>query len=142
MSRVNTIYFEDSIFGSGAAQPNFVFERSGNVNTNNWLYAGRVVSNKTGQPLALEAAELVQVWVRCQLNATFDITLYEHDGNGAGLTSIATVSVVGTNSADFSTADFGTINPTTGRQLAVRLTSGSAKELRVFLIIRGVFVAV
>lgn len=139
MGRANTIDIESSIFSAGGGMPSIVFERSGEVNNNNYLYAGRVITNKTGVPQGLLECETIQVWIRCQLSATFTITFYEHDGDNVGVTTLFSVTMTSSKSTDFDVNDFGVVNPTKGRQLSAKVTNGSCKNLRVYMINRGIF---
>lgn len=117
-----------------SASPGFNFGRSANVGAGTWLQVvGGVPSNKAGITVALSNAEVKEIYIANEDLSTFDITIYEHEGNEINLTSLGTVSVTSARSASFSVA----YTVTTGRQLAVRLTSGSAKNLNVGLQLSG-----
>ena len=64
---------------------------------------------------------------------TFDITFYEHDGDSINLTTIGTVSVTNARSLNA----FVNLPVSQGKQLAVRITSGSAKNVVVGLQLSG-----
>lgn len=126
---------QDALVEAGAsASPGFNFGRSANVNSGTWLQVtGGVPSNRAGITVALSNAEVKEIYVANQNINTFDITIYEHEGDEVNLTSLGTVSITSSRSASFSVS----YSVTTGRQLAVRLTSGSAKNINVGLQISG-----
>lgn len=117
-----------------SASPGFSFGRSANVGLNTWLVVtGSVPSNKAGITVALANPEITQIFVGNEDISTFDITVYEHEGDEVNLTSLGTVSVVAMRSDTFDVS----FSVTSGRQLAVRVTSGSAKNLNVGLQLKG-----
>lgn len=119
------------------ASPGFGFGRSGSVSRNTWLLrSGSVPSNKTGVAIGINNPLLKQIDVGNESNGTFDISIYEHQGNGIGMTLLTTVTVNG-RTGSFTEADFGTVTATKGQQIAVRLTSGSAKNLGVDVTLIG-----
>lgn len=126
---------QDALVEVGAsASPGFNFGRSANVGTGTWLLVtGSVPSNRSGITVALSNAEVKEIYVANQDVSTFDITVYEHEGDETNLTSLGTVSITSSRSASFAVS----YTVTTGRQLAVRLTSGSAKNLNVGLQLSG-----
>lgn len=131
----NSDNVQDALVEIGAsASPGFNFGRSANVGANTWLQiTGGVPSNRAGITVALTSAEIREIYVANEDISTFDITVYEHEGNEVNLTTLTTVSVSSTRSASFAV----NVAVTTGRQLAVRLTSGSAKNLNVGLQLSG-----
>lgn len=117
-----------------SASPGFNFGRSANVGNNTWLLVtGSVPSNKAGITVALNNPEITQIYIANEEINTFDITIYEHEGDEVNLTSLGTVSVVNKRSDSFPVS----YTVTSGRQLAVRVTSGSAKNLNVGLQLKG-----
>lgn len=126
---------QDALTEAGAsASPGFNFGRSGNAGTNTWLQVvGGVPSNKAGITVALTNAKIKSVYVANENISTFDITVYEHEGDEVNLTSLGTVSVTSSRSANFNVE----YDVTTGKQLAVRVTSGSAKNVNVGLQLSG-----
>lgn len=117
-----------------SASPGFNFGRSGNVGSGTWLnVTGNVPSNRAGITVALNSPEITQVFVANQNINTFDIGIYEHEGDQVNLTLLGTVSVVSSRSETFTVS----IPVTSGRQLAVRVTSGSTKNVNVGLQLKG-----
>lgn len=117
-----------------SASPGFSFGRSGNTTNNTWLQTvGGVPSNKAGITVALQNPEITEIYVANEDINTFDISVYEHDGDEINLTLVGTVSIVAARSNTFSVA----LTLTSGKQIATRLTSGSAKNVNVGLQLKG-----
>lgn len=116
-----------------SASPGFSWGRASNVNTGTWLLNDSVPSNKSGRTVNLSNPSIKAISISAEDISTFDITIYEHEGDSINLTSLGTVNIV--NARSFST----TLNfpVTSGKQLAVRLTSGSAKNVVVGLQLSG-----
>ena len=120
--------------GGNSASPGFSFGRGGNASNGTWLLRpGGVPSNKTGIPVAILNARIALIIVGCEDLASFDVTIYEHDGDSINLTPLVTESVVNARTAFFVV----NTSVTTGKQLAIQITSGSAKNLGVDLQLKG-----
>lgn len=117
-----------------SASPGFTWGSSGNVTSGTWLLNDTVPSNKSGRAIFLTGATLEHIFVRCELAATFDIKIYEH--NGATYTLITTVSIVAARAGDFAIAS---LPLTTGKELAMQLANGSAKNPVVGCVLKGSF---
>jgi len=130
---------QDAIEEIGAsASPGYGFGRQGNVGTNTWLLrSGGVPSNKTGVEVSITNPVLSRIDIGNENVNTFEVSIYEHEGDEINLTLLATVSVVSSRSATFDESNFGTVNITSGRQVAVRVTSGSAQNLGVDITLKG-----
>lgn len=126
---------QEALVEAGAsASPGFNFGRAANVGVGTWLQVtGSVPSNRAGITVALNNAEIKEIFIANQDIATFDISVYEHEGDEINLTLLGTVSISSARSDSFSVS----YPVTTGKQLAVRLTSGAAKNLNVGLQISG-----
>ena len=120
-------------FVANSASPGFTWGKSGNINANAWLLNDTVPSNLAGRLVFLQEAEVTKLFLTSQDAATYDIGIYTHDGDEINLTLVDTQSVVASRSASFDLA----LAIPTGKQLAVRLTSGSAKNLTAGLSLRG-----
>jgi hypothetical protein len=120
-----------------SASSGFAWGRSGNINKNVWLLNNEVSSNLTGIPFALSSGKITNIWVGNENIKTFDLTIYEHDGDEVNLTALVTVSLVTQKSESFDISDFGTINVTKDKQLAARVTDGSGKNVKAFIVIKG-----
>jgi hypothetical protein len=118
-----------------SASPGFTWGSSGNTTSGSWLINDSVPSNKAGRAIFLNNATLEYVFVRCELAATFNLDFYEHDG--ITFTLITTVSIVAARGGAFPIAS---LPLTTGKELAVQLSGGSAKNPVVGCILKGTFV--
>lgn len=117
-----------------SASPGFSFGRSGNSSSGTWLLVtGSVPSNRAGITVALNNPQITQVFIANENISTFDIGIYEHEGDEINLTLLETVSVVSSRSASFAVS----VAVTAGRQLATRITSGSARNVNVGLQLKG-----
>jgi hypothetical protein len=130
-------YFEKICDLLKISRPSFSWGRSGNVGNNAWLINNEVPSNRVGTPFNLDNGRLERLWVGNQNPNTFSITIYEHDGNQINLTALATVTLTSERSRFFDASDFGVVPVTNGKQIGVRITSGSAKNPEVFAQISG-----
>jgi hypothetical protein len=121
---------------SNSASPGFSFGKSGNITSGTWLLRpGSVPSNKSGVTVGFINPEILKIMSSTENLDTYDVTVYEHEGDEVNLTALVTKSVVSARSATFDVA----IAMTFGRQLAVRVTSGSAKNIGVDLQLSGDF---
>lgn len=117
-----------------SASPGFQFGRSGNLPSNTWLgVVGGVPSNKAGITVALSNPIITQIFVASEEIDTYDVEVFEHEGNEVNLTSLGTVSIVASRSGSFSVS----FSVTSGRQLACKIINGSAKNCNVGLQLQG-----
>ena len=115
-----------------------MFDRTGTNNVNDWLKAGNLFSNVVGWPFGLANGTVNGIWIGNENLSTFDIDIYEYEGDEVNLTNLVTVSVgVAARNAFFDVSDFGVVNITQGYQLAARISAGSIKEPRVVLFAGG-----
>ena len=132
---VQTAIEEAGMTGSGGdTVVNFSFGRSGNVSNNTWLRrTGQAPSNRSGMTVALTGAVIELVSYSNRDADTGTITIYQHDGNLNGLSVIGSVNIVNTRTDSFSV----NFPVTKDRQIAVRVTSGSFRDLGIDLKITG-----
>lgn len=117
-----------------SASPGFNFGRSGNNSSGTWLQVtGSVPSNRAGITVALTNPEITQVYIANENISTFDVGIYEHEGDEVNLTLLGTVSVVSARTGTFAVS----ISVTSGRQLATRITSGTSRNCNVGLQLKG-----
>lgn len=116
-----------------SASPGFTWGKSGNVTSESWLLNDTVPSNKSGRAIFINNPSLEAIFVRCENASTFDLEVYEHDS--ITFTLITTVSVVAARALDviFPTP----LSLTTGKELAVKLVNGSAKNPVAGCILKG-----
>lgn len=116
-----------------SASPGFSWGRSGNLSTNTWLNNDGVSSNRAGRTVNLIDPVITAYSIANEDINTFDISFYEHDGDSINLTLVGTVAVI----AARSQSGFVNLAITEGKQLAIRITSGSAKNVVVGLQLSG-----
>ena len=117
-----------------SANPGFTWGRSGNVTTNTWLLNDTVPSNKAGRTVTLANGEVTRILTASENLDTYDITIFEHDGDEINLASVVTKSVVASRTGDFVVTS---ASITQGKQLAAKITSGSAKNLVIGIFLQG-----
>ena len=117
-----------------SSNPGYAFGRPGNVPANAWLNSESIPSNKTGIPFGLLNGSLEGVWVGNEDINTFDIEVFQHLGNEIGLTFLKSVTVTASRSGIFIITS---VAITKDVQLAIRITNGAAKNIKVYLDIKG-----
>lgn len=129
---------QDAIEEIGAsASPGFSFGRSGALSNNTWLRRpGNVPSNRAGVTVSIANPVVIGVSCANRNVETYEVEVYEHEGNEDNLTLLGIVTVSNATSQSF-TVNFPA---TQGRQLAVRLGttfSGNVRDLGVDLTLVG-----
>ena len=117
--------------GTGSS-PGFGFGRSGNSSSGAYLLNESVPSNITGRPVDLDNSRIIQISVSNQNINTFTIEIEEHDGTT--FTSLGTFSVTSQRSQKFSGLN---IVLTPGKEIAVKISAGSAKNIVVSVYVKG-----
>ena len=125
--------------GGNSVTPGVGFSRRGQLTGTQapWLLAGDNYSNITGQPFGYYNGELKEIWTGNQDLSTYGVSVYYHYGDETNLTLLTTVSVVNSRIQSFSDTDFGLIQVPKDSQLAVRIVSGTCKDVSVFLNLAG-----
>lgn len=118
---------------STSASPGFSFGRASNVNNGTWLNVEGVPSNKAGRWVYINDAIVTKVFVSNEQLTTFDLDVYSHDGDGINLTLLGTISVVNSRGDSFDV----NFPVATDKQLALRLSSGSARNIVAGLELQG-----
>jgi hypothetical protein len=113
------------------ASPGYSFGRSGNVGSGSYLLNETVPSNIAGRPVYLTTAKITDISVSSEQVDTFNVRIEEH--NGVTFTTLTTVSIVAARSGIFSV----NIPVTTGKMIAVKISSGSAKNPVVTVQLKG-----
>ena len=117
-----------------SASPGFSFGRSSTTGAGTWLLrVGSIPSNKTGVPMGISSPSITNIQVGNEDVSTFGVEVYEHEGNEVNLTLLTTVNVVAARTGIFSVS----VPATSGRQLAVKISSGSGKNIGVDVILKG-----
>jgi len=129
----NTVQEAIEEVGAGAS-PGFSFSRPGDTWWSTWLNkAGGVSSNRAGVTVFIDNPVITKVACSSENESTYDLTVYEHDGDEVNLTELGVVSVTAERTHIFE-VNWAT---TKGKQLAARLTDGSATNLGVDLQLKG-----
>lgn len=118
---------------STSASPGFSFGRSGTVSDGTYLQCETVPSNISGRWIYINSASVKYVYVSNEDTTTWVVEALYHDGNGAGLTSLGTVTVTAAKGGAYP-VDWAV---PTGKQIAVRINSGSPKNVVCGLELRG-----
>ena len=116
-----------------SASPGFTWGRSGNLSTNTWLLNDTVPSNKAGRTVMLANVHIASVFVASEELNTYDLSIYEHECDEINLTLLHTVAVTASRTEQFTV----NVSITQNKQLAARVTDGSAKNLVAGLVIKG-----
>lgn len=125
---------------SRSASPGFSFGRGSNISAGTFLNrTGNVPSNRTGVTFGLYNGNLDEINVGSENINTYDVTVWQHDGDFINPIEIATVSVVASRAESFvRDTDFTIVNlPVRGKQFAVEISSGSGRNIGVDLQLSG-----
>jgi len=120
-----------------SASPGFSFGREGSSGNGTWLRrVGNIESNRTGVAIPISNPRITRISCGTENVATYDVGVYEHEGNSINLTLLTTVSVISSRFETF-TVD---IAATEGKQLAVRClnpSAGNPNNLGVDIVLSG-----
>lgn len=134
----NSTNVQEAIEEIGAsASPGFSFGRDGGLSSGTWLRRpGSVPSNRAGVTVDITNPVITRIAAANRNVETYDIEIYEHEGNEVNLTLLGTVTVTAATSDSFSV----NFPATQGRQLAVRLGAtftGNVRDLGVDITLIG-----
>ena len=119
-------------FGASAS-PGFTWGRKGSaVDTGAYLLNDDVPSNVTGRVITFTDARVIKILVTNGAVGTFNLTIQEHDG--VTYNNLVTVGLTAQRSAAFTV----NVPVTSGKQLAVKITSGQANNPVVGVLLDGV----
>lgn len=111
------------------AAPGFVFARQGTLPVNTWLLANGIPSNLTGIHNLFTNSRIGLVSADSSSVSTYQFTLYEHDHSV--YTVLGSFTVTAAHGGSFTTA----LPLTAGKNLAIQVSSGSADNLAVTLVL-------
>ena len=116
----------------------YAFGMAGNVKDKDWLYRppGNIPTNKTGHTVGFVNPVIKKVTTANENLNTYDLEIYEHEGDEINLTLLETLNIVNKRSETFDIC----VAVTQGRQLAIRLVNGSARNIGVDISLDGDFV--
>lgn len=122
--------------GASSASPGFTYGAVGSKTAGFWLTSERIPTNVVGIPIFFPDASVIQVAVGTEVEATYDIGVYQHEGAGASLTLLGTVSVLSGGAKRF-VVSFPIVYSSPNVQIACRLLSGNTLNLKVSLLLQG-----
>ena len=125
---------EVQVASANSSSPGFTWGRSGNLSTNTWLLNDGVPSNKAGRTIVLSNAKIAKIFTASEDLNTYDVGIYSHDGDDINITLIATLVVTASRTGNSGTVS---ISVPSGKQLGVKIDTGSAKNLVVGIIMQG-----
>jgi len=124
-------YFIPETAGTGAS-PGYSFGRSGNTSAGNYLLNEAVPSNLTGRPVGLSDCSIIGIVVSNENINTFQVEIEEHDG--VTYTSLGIYTITASRSSSFLNLS---VPVTSGKELAVKISSGSCKNVVVTIYVKG-----
>jgi len=116
-----------------SASPGFTWGRSGNVGSGSWLQNDSVPSNTAGRLIGLISAKMERIFIANENVNTFDLEVYEHDGVTFTLLTTAVHTASRTSYVDL----IPPVAVTTGKMLAVKVSSGNGKNIVVGIVLSG-----
>lgn len=118
-----------------SASPGFSWGRSGGLLASTWLQVdGGVPSNSAGRYVAINNPVVALFFCSSDTVSTFTLTMYSHDGDSTNLTVLGTLTITAARGGTSGAVSWPTAK---GKQIAVRLTSGSANNLVAGAILKG-----
>ena len=110
-----------------SASPGFSFGRSGNLSSGTWLRRpGNVPSNRAGVTIPIANPIITKISCSNRNIETYEVEIYEHEGNEVNLTLLATISITAARGGVFPVL----VSATEGKQLAARLGNTAANNVR------------
>ena len=119
-------------FAATSASPGFSFGRSGVIAAGTFLQCETVPSNVSGRWVYVSSAVVTAVYVSNELLGPYQLEFLYHDGNALNLTSLGMVTI---NNYGDAVPVLWTVP--TGKQLAVRVFSGTIKNVVCGLQLKG-----
>lgn len=117
-----------------SASPGFVFGRSGNTSSGTWLENEGTPSNTVGVPILTNNPILTAIIATNETNtATFTVEVYEHDGTTFTFVDSLIITSARTGKKILTTP----ASLTSEKELAIKVSSGSAKNVKVTCLIGG-----
>jgi hypothetical protein len=117
--------------GTTSSGNSLAWGRAGTANKNTWLINESIPSNVTGRNIFRSGSKLTNVYVASDNSTTYTLELYEHDG--VTYTLLTTLTVTALRSASFVLSP--SISLTQGKELAIKIGNGSAKNIVVGAIV-------
>lgn len=118
------------------SSPNFVFSKPGAIAPGDYLSSENIDSSVCGVPVLFSGGKVAEAAVMTSAEATYDVGVYQHDGQGINSQLLGQFSVTSGGSKIFS-LDLPVIYDSANVQLAIKVISGTPSDLRVSLVVRG-----
>lgn len=115
-----------------SSTPGFSFGRSGTINAGTYLQIDNVPSNLAGRIVPFAQGQLSYIFVSCEANATFDISIQTR--SGVIFTTVKTISVSAARKETFLIDD---VVFAFEDEVCVLISSGTVSNVVVGLIIQG-----
>jgi cytoskeletal protein RodZ len=112
----------------------YTFGRGGGSSSGTWLLNEGFVSNKSGRNITLATPVLFRISTATDTVNTYTVQVYQHQGNEVGMTLITSFSVTAAKVGDSGVISHALSED---KQIAVKVSSGSADNLNVSLYISG-----
>lgn len=118
------------------ASPGFLYAAIDTKTAGFWLTSDTIPTNIAGIPVLFGDAVIVKAAVSAEFDVNYTLGIYQHEGNEVGLTLLGTV-VVTTGGPKRFAFNFPVVYTSQNVQLAVRIISGTTKNLKVSLVLKG-----
>lgn len=125
--------FSDTNFSDTSAGQTALFGRSGAVSVDTWLLLNGVPSNSAGYRTAVTTAKVVRLFTNTGATSTYTVGLYAHDGALVNNVQLATLAVTAGVGAESTLS----ISVASGKQLAIKLESGSVTDVLAGVVLKG-----
>lgn len=116
--------------------PGFIYGAVGAKTAGFWLTSEAIPTNVVGIPVLFSDAEIIYAAVGTELEATYTVGIFQHEGAGINLTQIGTISVTSGGDKRFA-LNIPVVYSSNNVQLACRLLTGNTLNLKVSLVLKG-----
>ncbi len=118
------------------ASPGFLYAAIDVKTAGFWLTSDVIPTNIAGIPVLFGDAVVIRAAVSTEIDTTYSLGIYQHEGNEVGLTLLGIINVT-TGGAKRFAFEFPIIYSSPNVQLACRLLTGTTKNLKVSLVLKG-----
>jgi len=115
-----------------SASPGFTWGRSGNSTAGAYLQNDTVPSNVSGRIVPLSSGNITNVFIACDVTATFSIKIQKR--SGASFVDLTTVTITAARTGTFTVTGVPVV---LNDEIAVQVSSGSAQNVVVGIVIKG-----
>lgn len=118
------------------ASPGFLYAAIDTKTAGFWLTSDVIPTNIAGIPVLFGDAVVIKAAVSTELDVNYSLGIYQHEGNEVGLTLLGTIVVTAGGPKRFA-FEYPVIYSSPNVQLACRLLTGTTKNLKVSLVLKG-----